>query len=452
MRRYTFPVLAVLCAMAAPLACKKSDAAGDGGSSGGTPTTASFDVIQDQILTTSCAVSGCHASTADASFAQHGLVLAKGQAYDNLVAKMSKNAAAAALNMVRVKPFDAENSFLFHKVTCQTGHHSGNFGNRMPLGGNYLTKGQVEFIRQWINAGAEKTGAKVDLNVLKDTVACQPTVTPLDPPAASEGFQLKILPFDVQKNFEREVFVRYNTPNTEPVFVNRLVMRGGDNSHHFLVYTFRNSSGLPTVGQLRDVRNPDGSLNLTTLAQMQNHVFFGGAMESDKEVRFPAGIALRLNAATPLDLNAHYFNRTNMTLKGTNYVNFYTVPAASVQNEARTLDLNNTDITIPAGQRRTFTKTFTFNTLTRVIMLTSHTHRLGEKFVIKIAGGARNGEVVYENTDWEHPLMKTFAAPIELKAGEGLTSEVTYMNNTAKAVSFGLTSEDEMNIIFGYYY
>ena len=31
-------------------------------------------------------------------------------------------------------------------------------------------------------------------------------------------------------------------------------------------------------------------------------------------------------------------------------------------------------------------------------------------------------------------------------------SEVTYFNNSAKAVSFGLTSEDEMNIIFGYYY
>jgi hypothetical protein len=29
---------------------------------------------------------------------------------------------------------------------------------------------------------------------------------------------------------------------------------------------------------------------------------------------------------------------------------------------------------------------------------------------------------------------------------------VTYNNTTNKIVNFGLTSEDEMNIIFGYYY
>jgi hypothetical protein len=85
-------------------------------------------------------------------------------------------------------------------------------------------------------------------------------------------------------------------------------------------------------------------------------------------------------------------------------------------------------------------------------MLTSHTHKLGEKFVIKIFGGPRNGEIVYSNTDWEHPLMQTFATPIVLQPGQGLTSEVTYNNTTSKTVGFGLTSEDEMNIIFGYWY
>jgi len=123
-----------------------------------------------------------------------------------------------------------------------------------------------------------------------------------------------------------------------------------------------------------------------------------------------------------------------------------------VQFEAKTLDLNNQDIPIPAGQRVTFKKTFTFNTVTRIIQLTSHTHKLGEKFIIRIAGGPRNGEIVYENTDWEHPLIKNFTTPITLQPGEGLMSEVTFFNNTSKAVSFGLTSEDEMNIIFGYYY
>jgi hypothetical protein len=116
------------------------------------------------------------------------------------------------------------------------------------------------------------------------------------------------------------------------------------------------------------------------------------------------------------------------------------------------LDLGNTSIDINPGERKTFTKTFTFNTVTRIVMLTSHYHKLGEKYEIKISGGTRDGEVVYSSTDWEHPLVKSFTPPIELQPGEGLTSVVTYFNNTNKKVGFGLTSEDEMNIIFGYYY
>lgn len=413
---------------------------------------ATFDVIQDQVFTTSCAVSGCHASSADASFGQHGLVLAKGLAYSNLFGKIAKNAAAASQKIQLVKPFDADNSFLFHKINCSSTHHSNtaNFGSRMPLGGGYLTKGQVELIRQWINTGASATEETVNLSVLQDSSACQEDISPL--PAPAQGFQLKIDLFNIPKNFERELFVRRNTPNTTPVYVNRMEMKGRSNSHHLVVYSFRNSTLLPQTDQVRDLRNADGSINIFTSATMQNHVFFGGGTDVNADFTLPPGIALKLEPGTPLDLNAHYFNKTNLTLQGENYVNFHTIPASSVQYIAKTLDLNNLDIQIPAGQTKTFVKTFTFNTLTRIVMLTSHFHKLGQKFVIKIAGGPRNGEIVYTNTDWEHPLMKSFTTPIVLQPGEGLTSEVTYTNNTSKAIGFGLTSEDEMNIIFGYWY
>ena len=108
----------------------------------------------------------------------------------------------------------------------------------------------------------------------------------------------------------------------------------------------------------------------------------------------PPGVALRVEPATPFDLNAHYFNKTNLTLTGENYINFHTIPESSVQYIAKTLDLNNLDIQIPSGQTKTFVKTFTFNAVTRIVMLTSHFHKLGQKFVIKIAGGPRNGEIV----------------------------------------------------------
>lgn len=435
----------IVCLILLISSCKKSTDSG----------RPDFDIIQEQILTPTCATAGCHASASDASYVQHGLILAAGQSYDELVNQDPKNASALANSYKLVRPGDAETSFLYHKITCAASHHAvaGNFGSQMPLGGQVLSKGQVEFIRRWINAGASKTSSSIDDNVLKDSSACQVAIQPLDPPAAGTGFQMTINPFEIPKNFEREVFVRKNTPNTDTVFVNRLQMRGASNSHHFVLYGFRSPIGLPAVDLLRDLRDPvTGVLNQTTLQQMQNHIFLGGGTDVNTDVTLPAGVALKMAPATPVDLNAHYFNRTNFVLTGQNYLNMYTVPRSSVQYEAKTLDLNNFDINIPPYTRRTFTKTFTFNTTTRIVMLTSHFHKLGETFVIKIAGGARNGEVVYTNTDWEHPLVKSFATPIVLQPGEGLTSEVTYYNPSSLGVGFGLTSQDEMNIIFGYYY
>ena len=43
-------------------------------------------------------------------------------------------------------------------------------------------------------------------------------------------------------------------------------------------------------------------------------------------------------------------------------------------------------------------------------------------------------------------------SPLVLQPGEGLSSIITYNNTTSRAISFGLTSEDEMGIIFGYTY
>ena len=63
----------------------------------------SFEIIQEKILNVSCALSGCHASTADASYAQHGLVLIPGKSYANLVGVMAKNAAAALLKSFALK-------------------------------------------------------------------------------------------------------------------------------------------------------------------------------------------------------------------------------------------------------------------------------------------------------------------------------------------------------------
>jgi Copper type II ascorbate-dependent monooxygenase, C-terminal domain len=424
---------------------KNTDEAMDGGAL----AKDSWAIIQDNILTLSCATSGCHASTSDATYAQHNLLLNSTNAYENLINVPAKNQAAKTAGLLRVKPGDHMNSLLFHKIDCQS---PTTYGASMPLGGTNLTAGQIEFIKQWIMKGAPKKGSVVDENLLNSNAVCSQPFVPMAAPAATEGFQLAINTFTVSPKTEREVFVNRISPNTSTVYVNKIILQGRPNSHHFVLYGFQSTTLLPPANQLRDLYNADGSINITTFAQMQNHIFLGGGTDVNTTYTFPEGVALKIPPATALDLNAHYFNKQNTNLLGENYINMYTVSPANVVKEAQSINFGNYNFSIPANSRKTITTDFTFNKDVTVITLTSHFHKLGEKFQIKILGGARNGEVVYENTDWEHPLVINLAKPIQLKAGEGLTSVVTYNNTTSKTVNFGLTSEDEMNIIFGYYY
>lgn len=414
---------------------------------------ASFDLIQQRILTPSCATSGCHASDKDGSFAQHGLVLAAGVAYQNLVGVDPGNSAARTDGLKRVKAFASLESLLYHKLTPTASHHSGKqYGNPMPLGGQLLSDGQIEFVRRWIDAGAPKTGTVADAKLLDDKTVTTVAFEPLPVPAVGTGFQMRLAPFAVSANFEREFFMRQLVGNTGDVYVNRYEIKMRPGSHHFLAYDFRNKALLPNLNEVRDLRNADNSLNLLTALTMSNHVYLAGAQAPYVDYTLPEGMALLIPGGASLDLNSHYVNKTGAAIQGEAAINLYTIDKAKVTQVVQTLDLSNTSLNIPAKTRITLTKSFLVTKPRKILALTSHMHKLGEKFVIRIKGGNRDGQIVYTSTDWEHPDILTFPTPLALAAGEGLTSEITYNNTTSKTVTFGLTSEDEMGIIFGYYY
>lgn len=426
-----------------------------GGSSVAPPLTSvasTWDRINAEVLTPNCTV-GCHvANSEDAK--QSGLVLEQAVAYENLVGVPVKNNAAREDGMLRVKPGSPDASYLYWKILFVGSPTGRDYGSPMPISGQPITNGQIEYIRRWIAAGAPRTGIVADTAVLADrTRFDRNAFTALAPPA--QGFQLHIDPFTAQPNFEREIFVYKKVGSSADVFVNRIETKMRTGSHHLLVYTFRantNPVAIPQLNVVRDIRNADGSMSILNMIPMAYHVFFAGSMTPSSDYRFPAGVALKLAGGAAVDLNTHYVNAGTTSITGEAYVNLHTVPQAEVQREARALDFANTSLSLPPRQRTTMIKSFTVNTTTTIFVLTSHMHKRGEKFVIKLKGGPRDGEIVYENTEWAHPLVKTFMAPIVLQAGQGLTSEITYFNETDRLITFGLTSEDEMGIIFGYAY
>lgn len=246
------------------------------------------------------------------------------------------------------------------------------------------------------------------------------------------GLQLRIDSFPARGSFERELFLYRKPDNAADVYVSRIetLMR-------------------PAANEMRDIRNADGTMNAIAMLPMACHVFFGGAVVAQRGYRFPDGVALRRPPSTGLDLNAHYVNRTGAEFPGEVQVNLHTVVASQVRTVASRLNLQNTDIAIRAHSDTTIRKTFVVSEPTMtIITLTSHMHEHGTRFVVRL----KDGQVIYDNTDWAHPLVRTFDTPLVLEKGEALVSEVTCHNTTERVIRFGLTSEDEMGIVFGYFY
>ena len=113
-----------------------------------------FDRLQRQVFSRSCALSGCHDSQSKAG----NMLLESGGAYSNIVDVVPNNPAAARLGWRRVDAAgaSAETSFLYHKLTGNLPDSA--LGEGMPFGRPRLDAYLVDILRLWIEAGAPQTG------------------------------------------------------------------------------------------------------------------------------------------------------------------------------------------------------------------------------------------------------------------------------------------------------
>jgi hypothetical protein len=123
-------------------------AAGCGGSDAVTgpgpgPSAPTLLVVQSQILTPRCAVSGCHVGAS----APLGLNLSSvADSGANLIDIASGENPA----LMRVLPGDSANSYLYWKITGNPGIG----GEQMPLSGGPLSPGDIDLVASWIDGGA----------------------------------------------------------------------------------------------------------------------------------------------------------------------------------------------------------------------------------------------------------------------------------------------------------
>ncbi|MFT4738228.1 MAG: hypothetical protein ACJAZM_002018 [Cyclobacteriaceae bacterium] len=417
-----------------------------------------YDLIQGEIWDRSC--TSCHQS--GTSFAnQSELVLTVDASYDQLMNRVPQNAAAKADGLVLLGDKGLESvyqSFLWEKINAQDLEHyyadHPEYGSIMPLGGDFLTNGELELIREWIVAGAPRNGIVADVKLLENTDVYEPTAFEvLAPP--TQGYQFHVGPFEVGPNEDRELFTYKKLNNESDIFIEEVQITMRPGSHHFILYNFPEdypTSILPKEDIIRDVYYSNGAYNEITLFYMQYHQFVTGTQWPWMRYKFPEGVALRIPANTGFDLNSHYANGSDETIQGEVYANIHTINEEDVVHVAEILQLNNQNFVLPAGQITTLQKTYTFDTDINVFQLYSHAHQHMTEFKVYINGGDRNGELIYVAYDWEHPPILQMDPPLALKSGEGFRLEATYDNDEDRDLRFGLRSTDEMMILFGAYY
>lgn len=428
--------------------------------------------IQAYVFDQSCASSACHAAPATAA----NLDLTYGVSYANLVGEEPRNPAAATAGMKLVDPGNPENSFLFAKLVGPT---DPEHGARMPIASNGIHAGKIEAVRAWIDAGAPQTGRIAgigDLSVLRDP---DETFEPPAPPPPGEGYQLHLPAFNIEPGTELEIFYATQIRDengdtlTEDIFINRVEIFYPSGSHHFILYRLTEEAlaagvdqrGItPDIGvesdaafRVLDPQNPQVLGNFGV-----DRIFVVGTQTDDTVFQFPEGVGLRLPGDTTYDLNSHYINLLgDETLVGETYVNIYTIPEEEVRYEAVEIFASNQSINVPPGTTRVTKKTvYVEDELDsrghaaagelNIFLLSSHMHRHGELFEIFQDS---TGDLLHRSVAYDDAPLTIFEPVLRLDSDDAIQFQCTHNNyDKTEPLAFGFTSEDEMCIIFGYYY
>ena len=429
--------------------------------------------IQEYIFDKSCASSTCHAAPANS----RGLSLEYRLSYDALIDVVPQNPAAAAAGMKLVDPGNPENSFLLTKLI---GPESADQGSRMPFGGGMIHAAKIDAIQTWIEAGAPETGKVAgigDLGVLRDP---DETFEAPAPPPSGQGYQLRLPPFKIEPGTEREVYyaTQIKDENGNPVegdiFINRVEIFYPAGSHHFIIYRITEeglAKGILNNGIVPEIAvNPEDTFRELDTDEPdpvfgifgRDRYFVVGTQTDDTLFQFPEGVGLRIPADTVYDLNSHYINLLGTeTLIGETYVNIHTIPEAEVKYEALEIFVSNRAINVPPGATRVAKLTWyvedelerrghDMDTELNVFLLTSHMHRHGELFEVFQKS---SGDLLHRSIAYDDAPINLFEPVIRLDSDDGIRFQCTHNNyDTDEPLIFGLTSEDEMCIIFGYYY
>ena len=164
----------------------------------------------------------------------------------------------------------------------------------------------------------------------------------------------------------------------------------------------------------------------------------------------PNGVAMKLPAGQALLLSLHIYN-IDGPLSGHSAIEMVRLMPAQVKTEADMLLSGPATLSLPPASRTTISHTCKVATDQNVFTLFPHMHQLGVH--IKTTVTVRGEPVVLHDGDYRfEEQYQVPVGPLSLRAGDAITTECTYQNDTNETVKWGESSDTEMcfSILFRY--
>ena len=270
-------------------------------------------------------------------------------------------------------------------------------------------------------------------------------------PRPKRGLQMRMGKFTIPAAREREVCEFRTLPNRKSIDAQEFEFEMTPGSHHFALWAYlgqdRNPADFPQT-----IVDAPGCIGVGPRDTF-DRALLGGAPSPHEVTRFPPGIAVRLAPHQPVILNSHYINGSpTAPLTPKVVFNVSRARPSTIRHHAEQMTIGDYQISIPPLGTASLTGEWIAPFAMNVIQLSSHEHKRGTRVAIHLLSGGQDAGQIFENDDWNHPYEYWPATPIRIEPGDGFRFTCEWKNDDDHPVRFGVTTNDEMCFMVGYYY
>lgn len=244
-----------------------------------------------------------------------------------------------------------------------------------------------------------------------------------------------------------ETFKCYFTslPVDDTVAVTKFESTLAPGSHHMIL--FISDAPLHPDGTFGDCDAEFGGMSVLTNLPLPLYL----TQDAQSSVEMPPGVAMPLKRRQPMMFQMHYLNATSQPLTAS--VKMRATWTTGDFERAGPFASYSTQIAVPPHGTQTVSGHCAVPDSSQFFRMTTHAHKhMTDAQVAR--WNQQPGDMILENTDWEHPKTEAYDAPyLTLAPGEEIYYQCTYRNDGDTVIHDGQSAAtNEMCMAIGYYF